>query len=172
MAIKKASYTLPIIIILVIAAVAGALAIGGSSEKLKKTVGSVAANTSCGTYRKDGVVTINGHQINVETAAGTQELTKGLSGRPCIKPNWGMLFDFGRDGQYQIWMKDMKFAIDVAWIDSTHKVVALETDFKPSTYPSEKRVNQVPARYVLEIPANKSKELQMDIGTQIHFQKS
>jgi uncharacterized membrane protein (UPF0127 family) len=175
MAIKKANYTLAAIIILATAAVAGALTLGSSGDKPKsapKQSQPSVVSTSCGPYRKDGVVTVNGSQINVETVAASKDLVKGLSGRPCIESNWGMLFDFGRDGQYAIWMKDMKFPIDVAWIGSADKkVVALEINFKPSTYP-ERRVNQTPARYVLEIAANKSKELKMDIGTTVHFQKT
>lgn len=171
---KFSNYAAPLIIAaLVIVGIVIALIAGGSQKPkpAPKPTKSVTVNTSCGPYRKDGFVTVNGSQINVETVAGTQALEKGLSGRPCIESNWGMLFDFGRDGQYAIWMKDMKFPIDVAWISSAHKVVALEIDFKPSTYP-ERRANQAPARYVLEIGANKSKELKMDIGTPVHFQKS
>lgn len=171
----KFNYTLPIILILVILVVGAALLIGGSQQpankKPPKSSNAQVVNTSCGPYRKDGVVSVNGSQINVETAAGSKELAKGLSGRPCIESNWGMLFDFAKNGQFPIWMKDMNFPIDIAWIDSSHKVVALEINFKPSTYP-ERRVNQNPARYVLELPANKSKELNMDIGTLIHFYKS
>jgi uncharacterized membrane protein (UPF0127 family) len=159
-----------LILLLVVIVVAIALAVGGSEPKPKAAPKPVAKTAGCGSYRKDGVVTANGHQLNVETAAGSRELTKGLSGRPCLPPDWGMLFDFARDGQWPIWMKEMKFPIDVAWINSAHKVVALEIDFKPSTYP-EQRANQAPARYVLEINANKSKLLDMDLGTEIHFQK-
>ena len=164
---------LPYLIVLaVILAVVLALVIGsdGSKPKPAPAKSNVQA-TSCGPYRKDGIVTVNGSDINVETAAGTAELTKGLSGRPCIESNWGMLFDFGRDGQYAIWMKDMKFPIDVVWISSSHQVVAIEIDFKPSTYP-ERRANQAPARYVLEIAANETKQLGIVLGTQIHFRSA
>jgi uncharacterized membrane protein (UPF0127 family) len=160
-----------IFLVIAVAVVAAIVASGKDSTPKPKSSNQKAAVTGCGPYRKDGVVSINGKTISVETAAGQQELTKGLSGRPCIESNWGMLFDFGHDGQYAIWMKDMKFPIDVAWINSAHKVVALEIDFKPSTYP-DKRVNQTPARYVLEMPANKSKELSIYIGTSVHFYKS
>src|SRR3954468_5145585 len=121
---KKFNYVPLIIIVLIAVVIAAAVAFGGGdkspSKQKSKSKPAQVVNTSCGPYRKDGVVTINSQQINVETVAGSKELTKGLSGRPCIEPGWGMLFDFGRDGQYAIWMKDMKFPIDVAWIDSTH----------------------------------------------------
>lgn len=171
---QRFNLTVPIILVLVIAAVGAALLIGGSEEKPKSPpakAGQPAVNTACGPYHKDGVVTVNNTKINVEIAYSSGAKVKGLSGRPCIEPDWGMLFDFGHDGQYAFWMKDMKFPIDIIWISSTHKVAAIEVDFQPSSYP-EKRVNQNPARYVLELKANRSKELKMDFGTTIHFQKT
>lgn len=121
-------------------------------------------------------MTINGQPINIEIAYTQQAKTKGLGGRPCIEPNWGMLFDLGKDGQYSFWMKDMKFPIDIVWINSAHKVAAIRPDVEPSTYHSKNPYfindSQHPARYVLEIKANQYKQLQLDIGTLVHFQKT
>jgi uncharacterized membrane protein (UPF0127 family) len=168
----KFNYAVPIVLLLIIIVVGAALLFGSDKPEPKpKTTPANVVNTSCGPYRKDGVVTINGSQINVETVAGTKDLEKGLSGRPCIESDWGMLFDFGRDGQYAIWMKDMKFPIDVIWINSAHNIVAIEADFQPSSYP-EKRANQSPARYVLEVKANLSKELNLSLGQLVSFHKS
>lgn len=122
-------------------------------------------------------MTINNHRFNVEIDYTAQAKAKGLGGRPCIQPDQGMLFDFGKDGHYAIWMKDMNFPIDVIWIDSEHKIAAIEIDFQPSTYDkqnpekSERRINQNPARYVLEVKANTAKDLHLALGTQVYFQK-
>lgn len=163
----------PLLIIAFIAiGVIVALLVGsGVKPKSETKTSQQTANTACGHYRKDGVVTINGHQINVEIAYDSKAKIKGLSGRQCIEPNWGMLFDFGHDGQYAIWMKDMKFPIDVIWISSEHNVSAIEANFLPSSYP-EKRANQQPARYVLEIKAKQAKEFDINLGTLVHFQKA
>jgi uncharacterized membrane protein (UPF0127 family) len=166
------NYYVPVLIIsLIIIGVIAALLVGGSEKpKSQAKTPTEVADTECGPYRKDGIVTINGHRINVEIAYDDKAKTKGLSGRPCIGSNWGMLFDFSQDGQYAIWMKDMKFPIDVIWISSEHNVSAVEVNFTPSSYP-EKRANQQPARYVLELKANQSKEFDINLGTLVHFQK-
>jgi uncharacterized membrane protein (UPF0127 family) len=169
-----------LIIALIIIGIVIALVIGGSDKSKPKpqSNNSATVNTSCGPYRKEGIVTIGSHEINVETAAGAKELAEGLSGRPCIAANWGMLFDFGHDGRYAIWMKDMKFPIDVIWISSSHKIAAIEIDFQPSTYnkqkpdQSERRENQIPARYVLEVKANLSKDLNLSLGQSVQFHKN
>ena len=41
---------------------------------------------------------------------------QGLSGTPSLSPNGGMLFDFEADGAHGIWMKDMKYPIDIVWL--------------------------------------------------------
>lgn len=120
-------------------------------------------------------MTLNNNKINVEIAATDAAKIKGLGGRPCIPADQGMLFDFGRDGRYAIWMKDMKFPIDVIWITNSHRIAAMEVDFRPQTYnyqqpdKSEKRANQIPARYVLEIKANRSNEMKLQLGQTVNF---
>lgn len=169
---KFSNYIAPLILSVMIIAVIGvALLAGGSDKSTPKPKPKEVVNTECGPYRKDGIVMLNGQQINVEIAYTSTEKTKGLSGRPCIGSNWGMLFDFGRDGQYAFWMKDMKFPIDVIWINSAHNIGAIEVNFTPASFP-EKRVNQNPARYILELKANKSKELKLDLGTPVRFKNT
>lgn len=164
---KSKNLTPFIIIGLIIIGVVIALVLGEDKPKPPAKV----ASTGCGTYHKDGVITLNGQPINVEIAYDSRAKTKGLSGRPCIQPNWGMLFDFGQNGRYAIWMKDMKFPIDVIWISAAHNIVAIERNFKPSSYP-DKRINQNPARYVLEIKAGQSKVLKLGLDQPVHFQKT
>jgi uncharacterized membrane protein (UPF0127 family) len=165
--VKKFNYTIPAIFLVIIVVVAAALVIGGGESK-PKTAKSNVQTTACGPYRDDKRVLINGQSINAEVATTTKARETGLSGRPCILPNQGMLFEFSTAGRYQFWMKDMKFPIDIVWISPAHKVAAIEIDFKPSTYP-EVRANALPAQYVLELKANRSQELHMAIGTSVSF---
>jgi uncharacterized membrane protein (UPF0127 family) len=148
-----------------VAIVAAALIIGPGEEKKHKA--SQAAGP-CGVYRRDAKVSINGKTFDVEQPKNPDAFAKGLGGRPCITDSEGMLFRFTRPGQYPFWMKDMKFPIDIIWIGSDHRVAAVEVDEKPSTYP-DKFVNQKPAQYVLEVKANTSKQLMIEIGTPVTF---
>jgi uncharacterized membrane protein (UPF0127 family) len=127
-------------------------------------------NSACGSYRKDKVVTISHQTLNAEIAASRSQHEKGLSGRPCILAGQAMLFVFDKPGQYPMWMKDTKFPIDIIWVSADHKAVGVERDVKPSTYPDSfinKKEN--PAKYVLEMKANRSTELGITLGTPISF---
>lgn len=170
----RKNLTLTIIGLVLICGVAAALIIGG--EDTGKKAPAVTTASACGTYRKDGVMTINNKKINVEIAYTDAEKTKGLGGRPCIQSDQGMLFDFGKDGQYAMWMKDMKFPIDIIWINSEHRIAGLWQDVEPSTYHSKNPLfendSQHLARYVLEIKADQSKDLDATLGTAVYFQKT
>ena len=154
---------------LVLAAVAAAVVLGANSSTRTKPAAS-GSTSVCGNYRNDDQVRINGANINVEVPRNSSEFAKGLGGRPCILPNQGMLFAFTKAGQYPMWMKDMKFAIDIIWIGTDHKVVGFYNDITPSTYP-DSFVNKKdsPARYVLELKDKRASELHLTIGTPVSF---
>ena len=125
--------------------------------------------SGCGAYRDDKTVTINKTQLKTEVAQTQAQREQGLSGRPCIEPDRGMLFVFDKPGQYAIWMKDMKFPIDIVWINASHKTVGLEVNVAPSTYPDHFVNKDQPALYVLELKANRAKELGVGLGTTVSF---
>jgi uncharacterized membrane protein (UPF0127 family) len=143
-------------------AVVGILVSGGH--------GTPSLNSQCGPYRTDKVVTINSQKLNTEVAVTQPEKAAGLGGRPCIQADQAMLFDFGQPAQYPMWMKGMRFAIDIVWISSDHRVVGFYNDVKPSTYP-DRFVNKKdsPAEYVLELKANRAEQLHITIGTPVNF---
>ncbi len=78
---------------------------------------------------------------------------RGLSGVRSLGELEGELFIFDSAGVYGIWMKDMQFPIDVIWIDNNFKVVHIEKNISPGTYP-QVFANTTPARFVLEVNAN------------------
>jgi uncharacterized membrane protein (UPF0127 family) len=124
---------------------------------------------ACGDYRNDKTVTIKGSELKAEVVQTPAEREKGLSGRPCIESDSGMLFVFDHPGQYAIWMKDMQFPIDIVWISEEHKAVGLEFNVEPSTYPDRFVNKDQPAQYVLELKANRAKELGIVLGTPVSF---
>lgn len=69
-----------------------------------------------GEKSKKGIVKIDDHIFEVEIADKPLVQIKGLSGRPFLKENEGMLFVFSQPGLYSIWMKGMRFPIDAIWI--------------------------------------------------------
>jgi uncharacterized membrane protein (UPF0127 family) len=158
----------PVLILLIVIVIVGiALAVGDTKDKPKPAAKDTVTG-ACGPYRHDGSVVIDGQKIFVEAARNSTEFEKGLAGRPCIPADQGMFFSFSKEGRYPFWMKGMKFPIDIVWITSGHRVAAIEVDEQPSTFP-DKFVNKIPAMYVLELKANRSKELNMEIGSAVSF---
>lgn len=68
--------------------------------------------------KKVGEVIINDQKILVEVVDTWPAIYKGLSGRESLAENQGMLFVFPKLDIYEFWMKDMKFPLDIIWIQA------------------------------------------------------
>ncbi len=89
-------------------------------------------------------------EILIETVETNEERALGLSGRDSIGLADGMLFVFSEEDEYGIWMKDMFFSIDIIWINSLGKVVFIEENVSPETFPNIFKPDK-PAKFVLEV---------------------
>jgi|SRR3989344_4381612 len=110
---------------------------------------------------------IDGAIINIEIADTDEERNRGLSGRESLSESSGMLFTFDKPGLHGIWMKDMKFPIDIAWIDAQKTVIGVEKNVSPDTFP---QVFYPPsdALYVLEVSAGTFEKNHIDIGETVY----
>lgn len=91
-------------------------------------------------------------QVKAEIADDPEERERGLSGREPLKKSEGMLFLFEEPGLHAFWMKDMKFSIDILWLNEQKQVVHIAPNVSPDSYP-QRFVSKAPALYVLEVPA-------------------
>ena len=119
-------------------------------------------------YRDDVTIRIGEQKLKAEVAKSSEQLTKGLGGRDCMNPDQAMLFEFGSAGHYPFWMKDMRFAIDIVWLNSNHQVVYKKSNISPASYPKT-FTNNLPAQYVLEILAGRAQQLGITGGTLVDF---
>jgi poly-gamma-glutamate capsule biosynthesis protein CapA/YwtB (metallophosphatase superfamily)/uncharacterized membrane protein (UPF0127 family) len=101
--------------------------------------------------------------IRAELATTEAEQLQGLSGRPLLAANTGMLFVFQNSADWGIWMKDMNFPIDVLWVTNGLKVSDIVENMLPSSYPNI-YTSHVPTKYVLEVPAGTVKEYGITVG--------
>lgn len=95
---------------------------------------------------------LEGNAVKLEVMKTAEELERGLGGRDPLPPDRAMLFVFKRDDYWPFWMKDMKFSIDIIWLDADLKVVTAIKNMSPDTYPKV-YFPDVPARYVIEASA-------------------
>lgn len=113
------------------------------------------ANVIVGTFLFNSVVVSN--DIDRE---------KGLSGKKEIFPNEGMLFVFNKEEVPKFWMKDMNFPIDIVWIDENKKIVGVEQDISPETYPNTFSPKSK-IKYVLEVGANNISNINDLVGSSV-----
>jgi len=111
---------------------------------------------------------INSHVFSLYLAKNSQEQEVGLAKYNKINKNQGMLFIFQKTDYYSFWMKNMKFPIDIIFINKNTIVDIFQN------VPSQKDNNNLPtyttgekADEVLEINAGLSKEYKIKIGDKV-----
>ena len=111
-------------------------------------------------------ITINDREIIVEIADEPNEQTRGLSGRESLLENEGMLFIFPQPATPSFWMKEMKFAIDIIWLDAASIIVGIQKNVSPDTFP-QTFFPPSPIKYVLEVNAGWSERNKIKAGTKV-----
>ena len=116
------------------------------------------------------VTTSSGKEIPVEVADTLKKRSLGLGKRTSLKKGWGMLFVFEKRKHHRFWMKDMRFPLDIIWLDN-HRIVHIIHNAKPanSTDNPEVITSPLPANFVLEIAAGRSVKLRLKTGQQMKF---
>ena len=101
--------------------------------------------------------------FKLETAATPESRAKGLGGRDQLPPGNGMLFIHPSPGKHCFWMKDMRFAVDMIWLDANKKIVMIKPNAQPDTYPQSFCPDQ-DSLYVIELPAGAAEQNQLTVG--------
>ncbi len=102
-------------------------------------------------------------RVEVELARTMAEKVRGLSGRPDLKPGQGMLFVYDRPEPVSIWMKDMRFPLDIVWIRQG-RIVHIEKQAPPLLPTGPEKIYTATADLVLEVPAGFTSRQQIRVG--------
>jgi uncharacterized membrane protein (UPF0127 family) len=130
---------------------------------------SLAAPGVCkAPYRSDTTIKSGSSIINAEVPQDSQQKEKGLGGRSCIGSEQGMLFVFDKEGSYEFWMKNMKFPIDIVWINENKTAVDVTSNVSPATYPKT-FTSKKPAKYVLELRSGNAQRMNIAPGVPLQF---
>jgi len=114
-------------------------------------------------FQKEFALKTGEKVIAVEVADTEEERAKGLSGRDALAEGRGILFIFPESGYHGFWMKEMKFAIDIVWIDESWRVIGIEGLVGPETFPLI-FYPPGPVKYALEVNAGESQRLGIKPG--------
>jgi uncharacterized membrane protein (UPF0127 family) len=118
--------------------------------------------------RHDMIILMPKGALEVEVANTRASRELGLTGREGMQDDEGMLFVFDSPGRYGWWMKDMKFSVDIIWINENGTVVSIERNLSPDTYPKT-YMNQADASYVLEVNAGLAEKFGLYLGSRVKF---
>ncbi len=108
--------------------------------------------------------------LPVEVAETDAARTIGLSGREALAATSGLLFIFDEAEIYGFWMKDMKFPIDIIWINESWEVVDIDREVSPATFPTVFYPSAA-VKYVLELNSGEASILGIDIGSKLFLDR-
>ncbi len=110
-------------------------------------------------------------KIQLMVAKNEQDRAVGLSNKEKLDENHGMLFVFDKKDYHSFWMKNMKFPIDIIFLDD-NTIVDIYKNVTPPK-PNE-NMAKLPiyrphkqANYVLEVPAGTADKNHIKIGDTI-----
>lgn len=119
-------------------------------------------------------VTIKSLSAKTKVADTADLRKKGLSKIDSLPFDQGMLFVFDKPAVYGIWMKDMKFAIDIIWLDENKTVVDVVTEVPPGKGQKDSELTIYKpthnSKYVLEINAGLLRLNNIQVGDQAYFE--
>jgi uncharacterized protein len=117
-------------------------------------------------------VSVKDFELSAEIPVTGELMSKGLSVKNQLRENESMLFVFEEPSRHAFWMKDMKFPIDIIWLDSNSKIVHIEENLAPCPLvlicPSHSP--NVNSQYVLETTAGFAQRHNISLGTNIKIE--
>lgn len=117
-------------------------------------------------YPNTIALTIGTVVVEASVADSLPERIKGLSGTPYLPSNVVKLFAFGAAGEHSIWMKDMNYPLDIIWAAEDGKIVHIEPQVSPDTYP-QSFSSPVPAWFVVEANAGFVAKHNITLGDEV-----
>ena len=132
------------------------------------TEGALAQEFS---YAHATVITSKGVSIPVEVSDTPEKRSLGLGKRNKLENGWGMLFVFEKRIPHSFWMKNMRFPIDIIWLDNQRIVELVENVPPPHEGESPKVMEpRLPSNFVLEIESGRARALGLKVGQKLSYQ--
>ena len=119
-------------------------------------------------YQNLSRISVGEAEFIVRTADSEARRQQGLSGTKSLGAREGMLFIFEEPATEGFWMKDMSYPIDIIWIDAFGRVVGVEREVLPDSYPD---IFYPPSEilYALEVNAGVAERQNIGIGDVLEF---
>ncbi len=105
------------------------------------------------------------YDLQLATTQTQQEL--GLGGRVSLPVGSGMLFVYRSYGERCFWMKGMRFALDMIWLSPSDKVISVQPDVSPKSFPA---TYCAPSRDVVELNAGQAEIAGIERGRALRLE--
>ena len=106
-------------------------------------------------------VKLGSKKYTLEIAETSKDRRKGLMGVKNLDADKGMLFDFGEEGNHEMWMYNTPLALDQIFINSEQEVIKVVTR-EPN---DEELIGAEDTLYVVEVNANSG----VKVGDELEF---
>jgi uncharacterized membrane protein (UPF0127 family) len=174
---KTASAPKRILWVIVLCAFLGTLGYLAFATIRHKDSTTVASNLSGKNYtlslagpraaeQQNGSATTHSRTYYLSAASSESAQEHGLSGTASLGQDKGMLFVNSNVAERCFWMKDMRYPLDIIWADTAKKIVHIEKNLEPNTYP---RAYCADAQYVIELNAGEADKNGMTPGQVLSF---
>src|SRR5215470_15889154 len=105
------------------------------------------------------------HVFAVELAVTDEERARGLMYRRSVPESYGMLFDFKRDQEVAMWMRNTYVSLDMIFIQSDGRIRRIAENTQTE---SDKIISSGgPVRAVLEVVAGTARKLGIEPGDRV-----
>jgi uncharacterized membrane protein (UPF0127 family) len=105
------------------------------------------------------------HDFNVEMALTPEQQEVGLMFRPTVAPDGGMLFDWGRPQESQMWMKNTISSLDMVFINADGTIRSIIENAVPQSLAVLD--SHGPVRATLELAAGTTARLGITVGDHV-----
>lgn len=111
------------------------------------------------------------HALMAMVADSAAKRMVGLMYRERLGRGQAMLFVTGREERHGIWMQNMRFPIDIIWLDDKRTIVDIVQNAPPARHMFDWTTYfpRLPARYILEVSAGTASRLGMRPGDKVGF---
>lgn len=104
-------------------------------------------------------------KVPVELARGDLARRRGLGGRPCMQPGWGMLFEHPDEAPLAYTVEEMRFGVDLVFADADGVIVAVWSKLMAGSMGMVRSGEA--AKYALEIEAGEVDGLGVRVGDRL-----
>ncbi len=89
--------------------------------------------------------------------------------RKSLPQDKGMLFVFEKEKIHPFWMKNMRFPLDIIWLDANKKIVDIYQNAQPCKETCDSIIPKSAATFVLEVNAGFVEKNKIKVGDRFEF---